>query len=81
MIKTTFLILILIFKQSISNEIVKDKNGNFFLKKKNNTYQKLPKPKPGNKYVIRKRIIKKKENRIFKVPVKKSRIRTNQGFK
>ena len=65
MIKTIFLILILIFKQSISNEIVKDKNGNFFLKKKNSTYQKLPKPKPGNKYVIRKRIIKKKREQNF----------------
>ena len=39
---------------SFADEIIKDKNGNYFLMKDNGTFIKLPKPKPGNKYVIKK---------------------------
>ena len=83
MIKILIFLLISIFQKHIkSNEIIIDKNGNYFLIKKDGTYQELPAPKPGNKYVIKKRVIhKKEEKKIFKRPVKKSRTRTNQGFK
>ena len=71
-----------IFNLSESDEIIKDSNGNYFLMKENGTFKKLPTPKPGNKYVIKKKIIKtKKDKKIFKRPEKKSRQRTNQGFK
>ena len=45
------LIFILLFDIS-ANEIVKDSNGNYFLIKSDGTYEKLPKPKPGNKYIF-----------------------------
>ena len=75
--------LILLNSFALSDEIIKDNAGNFFLIKKDGTYQKLPPPKPGNKYVIKKKIVKnnEKKNKIFQRPVKKSRKRTNQGFK
>ena len=49
------------FKQIKSNEIVQDKNGNFYLIKKDGSYKKLPPPKPGHKYVI-KNVDTKKNN-------------------
>ncbi len=65
-----------------SDEIIKDSNGNFFLHKSDGTFKKLPNPKPGNKYIIKKKIVKtKQKRRIFNRPEKKSRLRTNQGFK
>ncbi len=83
--KKTIIFGTLIFLSSsvFSDEIIKDNAGNFFLIKKDGTYQKLPPPKPGNKYVIKKKIIKKNgiKKNIFQRPTKKSRIRTNQGFK
>ena len=41
--------------KSFSDEIVQDKNGNYFLMKSDGTFEKLPKPKPGNKYIIKKK--------------------------
>ena len=66
-----------------ANEIIKDAKGDFFLMKSDGTFLKLPKPKPGNTYVIKKRIIKKiKEKKsIFQRTKKKARKRTNQGFR
>ncbi len=49
---------------SFAEEIIKDKNGNYFLMKDNGTFIKLPKPKPGNKYVIKKKLINKKIDQI-----------------
>ena len=49
--------------------------------KDDGTFKKLPNPKPGNKYVIKKKIIDKKKRKIFERPQKKSRLRTNQGFR
>ena len=66
----------------LSDEIIRDENGNYILIKKDGTFKKLPPPKPGNKYVIKKKVIQKKsENKIFKRPIKKSRVRTNQGIR
>ena len=66
----------------LSDEIIRDENGNYILIKKDGTFKKLPPPKPGNKYVIKKRVIQKKsENKLFKRPIKKSRVRTNQGIR
>ena len=43
----------------VSDEIIQDSNGNYFLMKDDGTFVKLPKPKPGNKYIIKKKTIKK----------------------
>ena len=49
--------------KSFSDEIVQDRNGNYFLMKSDGTFEKLPKPKQGNKYIIKKKklLIKKKK--------------------
>ncbi len=69
------LIFILLFDIS-ANEIVKDSNGNYFLIKSDGTYEKLPKPKPGNKYILKRKLIEKK-----KKEKKKARRRTDTGFR
>ena len=67
--------------KSFSDEIVQDKNGNYFLMKSDGTFEKLPKPKPGNKYIIQKKGIAKKKKKIFTQPEKKARRRTDTGFR
>ena len=72
--------------KSFSNEIVQDRNGNYFLMKSDGTFEKLPKPKQGNKYIIKKKKITKqkkvtKRKKIFTQPEKKARHRTNTGFR
>ena len=78
-----FIIIFLItyFNLTASDEIIRDSKGNYFLMKDDGTFKKLPDPKPGNKYVIKKKIIDKKKRKIFERPQKKSRLRTNQGFR
>ena len=67
---------------SFTDEIIRDQNGNYILIKKDGTFKKLPPPKPGNKYVIKKKVIQKKsENKFFKKQTKKSRVKTNQGIR
>ena len=66
---------------SFSDEIVQDRNGNYFLMKSDGTFEKLPKPKPGNKYIIQKKTISKKKKKIFTRPEKKARRRTDTGFR
>ena len=75
-----FLIYSYNFK-SFSDEIVQDRNGNYFLMKSDGTFKKLPKPKQGNKYIIKKKKITKKKRKIFTQPEKKARSRTNTGFR
>ena len=79
-----FIFLFIFFYQnnSFSDEIIRDENGNYILIKKDGTFKKLPPPKPGNKYVIKKRVIQKKSvNKFFKKQTKKSRVKTNQGIR
>lgn len=79
-----FIFLSIFFYQntSFSDEIIRDENGNYILIRKDGTFKKLPPPKPGNKYVIKKKVIQKKsEHKIFKRQIKKSRVRTNQGIR
>ena len=66
---------------SLSDEIIQDKDGNYFLMKNDGTFQKLPKPKPGHKYIIKKKTITKKNEKNFKKPEKKARRRTDTGFR
>ncbi len=66
--------------KSFSDEIVQDRNGNYFLMKSDGTFEKLPKPKQGNKYIIKKKKVTKKK-KIFTQPKKKARRRTNTGFR
>ena len=54
--------------------------------KSDGTFEKLPKPKQGNKYIIKKKKITKqkkvtKRKKIFTQPEKKARRRTNTGFR
>ena len=77
-----FFSFFLIFSSLVaSDEIIQDSNGNYFLMKDDGTFLKLPKPKPGNKYVIQKKKIKKKSKSVLKQPEKKARRRTNQGIR
>ena len=79
-----FIFLFVFFYQNtlLSDEIIRDENGNYILIKKDGTFKKLPPPKPGNKYVIKKKVIQKKsENKFFKKKTKKSRVKTNQGIR
>ena len=48
-----------------SDEIIRDENGNYILIKKDGTFKKLPPPKPGNKYVIKKELFKRKVKTNF----------------
>ena len=81
-ISKIFFLLFLTFSSFIlSDEIIQDRNGNYFLMKDDGTFVKLPKPKPGNKYIIQKKTIKKKSKSILKQPEKKARRRTNQGIR
>ena len=80
--RLTFTLIFIFFCfKAKPNEIIKDINGNYYLIKKDGSFEKLPKPKPGNKYVIKKKKIKKERKKIFKRVEKKSRVRTNQGFR
>ena len=62
----------------IAAEIIQDKRGDYYLIKNSGEVEKLPKPKPGNKYVIKKKIIK--ESKMGK-DIKKARRKTNQGIR
>ena len=83
MINILIFLFVFFFQNTLlSDEIIRDENGNYILIKKDGTFKKLPPPKPGNKYVIKKRVIQKKsENKFFKKQTKKSRVKTNQGIR
>ena len=78
-------IIILTFSvNAFSAEIIQDQQGNYYLMKKDGTFTKLPAPKAGNKYIIKKKTLsnKSKSNRsIFKKVEKKSRVKSNQGIR
>ena len=77
------IIFLLVFSyhyKSFSDEIVQDRNGNYFLMKSDGTFEKLPKPKQGNKSIIKKKKVTKKKG-IFTQPEKKARRRTDTGFR
>ena len=67
----------------LADEIIQNKNGDFFLMKDDGTFEKLQKPKPGHKYVIKKtkKYLEDKKIQIFSKPKKKARRRTNSGFR
>ena len=55
MIKKIFYILCILiipFKLK-SDQIIQDINGNYFLMKDDGSFKKLPPPKPGHRYVIK----------------------------
>ena len=71
------ILLIFILLSGVSaNEIIKDTDGNYFLIKSDGTFEKLPKPKPENKYILKKKLIEKKKREK-----KKARRRTDTGFR
>ena len=63
LLKFTFLFFAISYPV-ISDEIIQDSKGNYFLMKDDGTFVKLPKPKPGNKYIIKKN--KKRANKKIK---------------
>ena len=67
--------------KSFSDEIVQDRNGNYFLMKSDGTFEKLPKPKQGNKYIIKKKNVTKKKKKIFNQQEKTARPRPNTGYR
>ncbi|MAW02013.1 MAG: hypothetical protein CMI81_03915 [Candidatus Pelagibacter sp.] len=85
--KLLFLILfssiILLFSPSTSDEIIKDHLGNYYLMRNNGTFKKLPPPKPGHKYIVKKKIEKfaepKKQNKIFKRVESLKNVKQNKG--
>ena len=67
-----FIILCFLFGKFVfADEIIQDKNGNYFLMKDDGTFIKLPKPKAGNKYIIKKKQFIKRKKSIFEKPKKK----------
>ena len=62
-LKTTFILFFLCFSSLFSNEIIRDKYGNYFLLKSDGSFKKLPPLKSGKKYVIKKKV---EEKKIFK---------------
>ena len=55
MLKLICILIITAFsKISVSDEIIRDRNGNYYLMKDDGSFKRLPPPKPGNKYIIKK---------------------------
>ena len=83
MINILIFLFIFFFQNTLlSDEIIRDEYGNYILMKKDGTFKRLPPPQPGNRYVIKKRVVQKKsENKFFKKKTKKSRVKTNQGIR
>ena len=83
-----YIVLFLIFyvEQVISAEIVKDRSGNYYIIKDNGSYQKLPPLKPGMKYVLKPKEIKKSKKEIMKKKLRDKstrsakRVITRQSF-
>ena len=63
-----YIVLFLIFslEQVMSAEIVKDRNGNYYIINDDGSYKKLPPLKPGMKYVLKPKEIKKPKKRVMK---------------
>ena len=56
MIKFIYIVVILTFaKIGISNEIIRDRNGNYYLMKDDGSFKRLPPLEPGKKYIIKKK--------------------------
>ena len=49
--------------------------------KNDGTFKKLPKPKPGHRYIIKKKSVTKKKEKAFKKSERKARRRTDTGFR
>ena len=81
--KFLFLLFIFLFSSVQSDEIIMDMDGNYILMRDDGTFKKLPAPKTGNKYILKKKKIKKnkKKFKIFKKQEKKARTRSNTGIR
>ncbi len=77
-----FYLLITLFflGDSRADEIIRDKDGNYYLLKDDGSFKKLPPLKKGQKYVIKKKVKKKKKS-IFRKVEKNSRFKSNQGIR
>ena len=84
-LKKIFLILFIFFfkiSNAFGDQLVKTKEGDFYILKKDGTFEKLPKPKEGFTYKIKK---KKVSNQIkksfFKRVEKKGRKKNTHSIK
>ena len=79
-IKIFLIFFFSLFSECLSDQIIKDAAGDFYLLKNDGSYKKLPPPKPGHTYKIIKKnkdspVIPKKS--IFSRVKKKGRKKTN----
>tara|TARA_B100000989_G_C19474590_1_gene442305 strand:- start:672 stop:953 length:282 start_codon:yes stop_codon:yes gene_type:complete len=83
MLKFIYILIFLIFSDvCLSDEIIRDGNGNYYLMKDDGSFKRLPPPKPGKKYVIKKKIEKKESDiRYLKKNKTKSRFDTRSARK
>ena len=78
------LIILTFSLNAFSAEIIQDKQGNYYIMKKDGTFTKLPAPKPGNKYVIKKKTLsttRKQNKSIFKRVEKKIKDKIKSRYK
>lgn len=78
-----FIIFVLQISSAISNQIIQSTNGDYYILRNDGTYKKLPKPKEGFTYKIKKKEIQNdtSKNTIFKRIEKKSRQKTNSSIR
>ena len=79
-----FIIILTFSINAFSAEIIQDKQGNYYLMKKDGTFTKLPAPKAGNKYIIKKKTLtnkSKSKRSIFKKEEKNTKVKKNQGIR
>lgn len=78
-----FIIFVLQMSSAISNQIIQSTNGDYYILRSDGTYKKLPKPKEGFTYKIKKKEIQNdtSKNTIFKRIEKKSRQKTNSSIR
>ena len=83
-----YIVLFLIFslEQVMSAEIVKDSNDNYYIIKDDGSYKKLPPLKPGMKYILKSKEIKKTKKEVLKKVLRNKstrsarRVITRQSF-
>lgn len=77
------IIFVLQISSAIGDQIIQSTNGDYYILKNDGTFKKLPKPKEGFTYKIKKKEIQNDTNKnsIFKRIEKKSRQKTNSSIR
>tara|TARA_B100000886_G_C20420376_1_gene491291 strand:+ start:359 stop:619 length:261 start_codon:yes stop_codon:yes gene_type:complete len=84
-VKNISLILFIFFfkiSNAFGDQLVKTKEGDFYILKKDGTFEKLPKPKDGFTYKIKKKKVSNKlKKNLFKRVEKKGRKKNTHSIK